>query len=210
MKVIVILFFLSSFTVFGDAGYCYRFFLEVVSKESDTITGYYYHHTFKNYNEHRLSGKDFKSFIKKESIDIYSFIYTMAIGSQPVDFSTMSFKNTLSISNTDLIRVHEFLDFQAGYRLIELTTQQFNLIKNTPPSIEIVYNEKLAENCFYALLSWKNKPDLFPNKTTIMNKLEFFSKDIFKNQHLLNNYLKIKRSQLLEKHILLISLCTAL
>lgn len=206
----LILFFLSSFTVFSDVGHGYRFFLELVSKESDTITGYFYHYTYEDYNKYEHFDKGFKNFIKKDSINIYSFISTVSIGDAPVDFTSLDFKSTISINDFGRISIKECLEFQIDDRLKELTPPEFNLLQNFPPHIETIYNEKVAENCVYILLSWKNKPDLFYDKTEINDKLELFSEDIFNNQYIFYDYLKTKKLQLLEKQTLLIHLCTPL
>ncbi|WP_123803319.1 hypothetical protein [Flavivirga aquatica] len=112
---------LSSLNLFGDAGNDYRFYLELISKNSDTISGYFYHYPYNEYDKFTHYDQNFKNFIKKDSIALYSFISTVNIGNMNIDFSKTDFKKTIDLNKYDHIRVIDYLDFGGGvYRIKEL------------------------------------------------------------------------------------------
>ena len=204
---VIILFFIS-LNSFADAGNAYRFNLELISKKGDTLYGYFYHYTYDKYDKYNDDG--FKKFIKKDSISIYSFITTMSIETQTIDFTTKKFKKEVSINDFERIRVTEYLNFIIGEKLIELNQVEFDLIQTYPPKYELIYNEKVAENCNYILMSWKHKLDLSEYKKEISKNINALSISLTKNYDTLNDYISFKKIELLKNKVLLINHCRAL
>lgn len=209
-KYIIVFLFFSSLNSFSDAGNAYRFYLEIITSESDTITGYFYHYSYKEYNKQLHHDKAFINFIKKDTIVLYSFISTVNIGNFALDFTSSNYKKTIPINNIDHIRRYEILEFNVGDRLIELSESKFKLIKLQPPIFEIIYNEKYAENCSFFLLSWNKNSRLLKYKTEISEKLKMFTKNLIKNQDALYQFLDQKREKLFLENIILITYCDAL
>ncbi len=207
---LTITFFFLSYSSFADAGRSYRFNLELVSKNGNTLNGYFYHHSYDKYDKDIDYDERFIKFINKDSIAIYSFITTKNIGSLTLDFTANNYKKNIDLNNYQRIRINDYLDSKIMYRLIELTKEEFTLIEDNNPKIEFVYNEKVAENCNYVLLSWKLDSELLSHKKEISDKMVLFSKNTHKNQYDFYKYLNLKKERLFEDSILLIDHCTAL
>lgn len=205
-----IIFLFLSCSLFADTGNSYRFNLELVSEKGDILNGYFYHHSYDEYNNNIDYDDKFKEFINKDSISIYSFISTKNIGGLTLDFTSINHKKEIDITNFQRIKIIDYLDSEVMHRLIELTKEEFNLIKDNNPKSEFVYNERIAENCDYVLLSWKLNPELFRHKKEISDKMILFSENISKNQYEFYKYLNLKKKRLLENSILLIHHCSAL
>lgn len=211
MRFIVVIFLiLSSANSFADAGNGYRFYLELISKNSDTINGYFYHYSYEDYNQYAHLDEAFKNYIKKDSINLYSFINTVSIGNKNVDFTTQIYEMTVSLDDFDSIRISEFLNFGPVNRLYKLTQFEFDLIQLNPSIYVELYNEKVAENCSYILMSWDKNSEVSKNANEINKRLEIYGEDIQKNQIEFHKYLDLKKAELFDNKILIINYCVPL
>ena len=204
---VTLLFLFSSLSLLADAGNGYRFYLELVSKDSDTITGYFYHYSYDEYDKYNHYDENFKSFIKKDSINLYSFILTIPIGNETIDFTNQDYKKKVFINDFNLIRVRNYLSIQPVHNLKELTQPEFDLIKLHQVTFDKIYNDKVAENCFYVLLTWENNFDLSKHSKEINEKLILFGQDVINNQNWFYDYLNLKKAELLDEKILIINYC---
>ena len=208
--IIVIFLILLSGNLFADEGNGYIFYLELISKNSDTINGYFYHYSYEDYNQYDHFDEAFKSYIKKDSINIYSFISTVSIGNKNVDFTTQDYEITVSLDDFDSIRISEFLNFGPVNKLYKLKQFEFDLIQLNPPISLELYNEKVAENCSYILMSWDKNSEVSKNANELNRRLEIYGEDIQKNQIEFHKYLDLKKAELLDNKILIINYCVPL
>ena len=190
----------------ADAGFAYRFHISIISEKGETINGYFYHYSYDEYDNDNA----FKDYIKKDTINLYTNIQTLNIGNTIIDFSTSNYKKPIDLKNFGDVRVNEYLNFAIGDRLIDLTSSEFNLIKTQQPQSQILYNEKVAENCIYLLLTWNNDKDLSNHYKEINEKLIFLGENVVQNQYEFYDYLKLKKEKLQDDGILLINYCSAL
>lgn len=194
----------------ADSGNAYRFNLSLISHSGDTVCGYYYHYTYKEYNQHSNTSTNFKDFIEKNSITLYPFITTINLKTFAIDFTKKELKKHILISNYVDIRIIDYLDFSNSDRIYELSNDEFALIKIDKPKTFTVYNETFSENCSFILLSWKNQPNLTEHKKELSEKIKSFTNGITQNHDKLNKNLTHKKDELLKKGILLITHCTPL
>ena len=206
---LIIISFFSTLISFADAGTAYRFSLDLVTKNGDTLNGYYYHYTYDDFNYNHYD-EGFKKFIKKDSIDIYSFITTVNVGSIGLDFTTENYKRTISLNNMDRIRISDCLNFEPEDRLKILNQSEFNLIRLYPPKTKKLYNENVAENCCYFLLSWNKESKVSKHAIEIINQLQIFGEDVIKNQTTFYDYFSLKKKEMLLENILTIDYCVPL
>ncbi len=209
-KIYITVFVLFSISSFADAGNAYRFFAKITLKNTDTLTGYFYYYSYSEYNKLESTGESFKKFIEIDSIDIYPFISTVSIGEKNLDFSLNSSKIKINVVDIIDIRIHEYLEFPVGDRIIELNKVEYDIIKTYPVTYKVIYNEKIAENCSYVLLYWNDEVNLINHKEEISKKLIEFSEDMMKNHTFFYKYLDTKKLELLNNKILLIFDCDAL
>jgi|GEM_PF-6572828 len=212
MKKLLVIFFLISTTCsFADAGNGYRIYLQMASKNSDTINGYIYHYTYEEIsNRYELINKGLNKYIKNDTISLYSLIATVSLGEINVDFTTDKYKKKVALKDYDRIFIMEFLDFGPVNRLFELKENEFKLIELNPPMFEKLYNENVAENCWYILMSWDEKPNLSKFADELNEKLVIYGKDVIKNQYQFHDYLNLKKDEYLQNNILLINYCVPL
>lgn len=212
MKKLLVIFFLISTTCsFADAGNGYRFYLQMVSKNSDTISGYIYHYTYEEIsNRYELINEGLNKYIKNDTINLYSLIATVSLGEINVDFTTDKYKKKVALKDYDRIFIMEFLDFGPDNRLFELKENEFKLIELHPPMFEKLYNENVAENCWYMLMSWDEKPNLSKFADELNEKLVIYGEDVIKNQYQFHDYLNLKKEEYLQNNILLINYCVPL
>src|SRR5690606_33460149 len=148
MRFIIVIFLLiSTAKSFADSGLGYRFHLKLISKNLDTINGYFYFYadTENSYEKHLYYEEGFKNYVHSKSIKLYSHINTVNIGFKNVDFTTQNYEMTVSLDDFDSIRISEFLNFGPVNRLYKLTQFEFDLIQLNPPIYLELYNDKVAE-----------------------------------------------------------------
>ena len=205
-KIVLILFLFVSCYSFADAGYAYRFHLNLVSEKGDTLNGYYYLYTE---NEFRRNN-DFKEYLGKDIITLYSSISTISIGNLALDFTKTEFKKTINLSDYWKVSINDYLDFGVTDRIFELTDAEYDLIKINQPNSVGIYNENYAENCSTILMTWNKDTELLNHRNDISEKIKSFEDDFTKHNDELSNYFKEKKESLLNKGILLIFHCDAL
>ncbi len=195
---------------FADAGDAYRFNLVLISNTGETIHGYYYHNTYDSFDKSIHRGNQFKSFIKKESIEIYTYISSINLENTTIDFTTNEFKKTVNLNNIDRIFIGDYLDFSPQDRLIELTEEEFNIVELRNPTSTLIYNMEVSENCSYVLLTWQSNSQLSNHKKEIYQKYLELTTMSNAEKSVFWNYIKLKKQQLLEENILLINPCVPL
>ncbi|NQY29859.1 MAG: hypothetical protein HRT69_10345 [Flavobacteriaceae bacterium] len=201
---------LSFFKSFSDTGNAYRFYTEVTLKNETKITGYIYHYTYNEFNKNEDLLIPFLKKDHKKDITLYPHIFSTNIGIRTLDFSIKKNKKNITLSEIETINVYELLIFDVGDKIIELSEKEFNLTTTSSPYFKNVYNEKIAEHCYYLLISW-NKANLINQEITILsNSLEELVNSVNYNYQMLNIYLNSKKEELIKKDILLINYCEAL
>ncbi|MBV7269829.1 hypothetical protein [Winogradskyella luteola] len=207
-KFLSVILLMLSFSLFADAGYAYRFHLNLQSEKGETINGYFYLYTYKKFNNE--FDASFKNFVVKDEIALYSHIVTINIGSTILDFTNNDFKTQIKLKDYLRIRINEFVDFGNTDRLFELSPEKFKIIKTTKPKSTSIYNEKYAENCSLILITWNDDSDLLEHRAEISEKIKSFEEDFTKYNNELNAYFQGKKKELLKKGILFIFHCDAL
>lgn len=209
---LILLFIISSSNLFADLGNGYRFHLHLVSKNSDTISGYFYHYTYDDFNKYEDYDKRFKEFIKKDSISLYTYITTVNAGNINIDFTLDDYKKEINLNDFSKVRISECLTFDGGvYKLRVLKESQFNLIKNKKPNSKIKNAYALTEYCHLVFYNWDK-----PLKAELLNetyrKLELKKEELGNNLEgnnapIFYNYFNQLQLELLNKNILLIMYC---
>ncbi|WP_179022322.1 hypothetical protein [Winogradskyella forsetii] len=208
-RILIVLFLFLSYSSFADAGYAYRFHLNLQSENKESISGFFYFYTYKKFN--CGYNKSFKEFYEgKDEIILYSNIITLNVGTLILDVTHKDYKTKIKLSDFWRVDINEFVDFGNTDRLLELSTDELNLIKGNKPKSTSIYNKKYAENCSLILLTWNDNTELLEDKNEISEKIKSFEENITKYNDELNNYLRDKEKSLLNKDILLISHCDAL
>lgn len=211
MRFIIVIFLLiSTANSFADAGNSYRFYLELISKNSDTINGYFYHYSYEDYNQYVHFDEAFKNYVKKDSINLYSFISTVSIGNKNIDFTTQEYEMIVSLDDFDSIRISEFLNFGPVDRLKIISQAELSIINlQSPTSMEFNYNN-VNENCSFILLTWDSNSDFLKYMLEINSKMKKFGEDVEKNEIEFYEYLNLKKTELLDNKILIINYCVPL
>ena len=172
---LAILFFMFSIpNMFADAGNTYRFSVVVVTKSSDTISGYIYFGSSKEFDVQKY-GNDLKSyFLEAKSMDstaIYPFISSYKLGFSDVDFAVKQSKKVIAFKNISTIYYSDVLEYPVGERLIELEPKEMELLKFHQPNVELIYNASYSEISTFVIVSWENDKNLQEIKKTISKKL---------------------------------------
>jgi hypothetical protein len=209
-NIVLIISILISSISFAYAGDGYRFNLVLISNTGETIHGYYYHYTYDSFDKSIHRGNQFKTFIKKENIEVYTYINSINLENTTIDFTTNAFKKTVNLNNIDRIFIGDYLDFSPQDRLIELSEEEFKIVELRNPDSALIYNMEVAENCSYVLLTWQSKSKLSNHKKEIYQKyLELITMSN-EEKSVFWNYIKLKKHQLLKENILLIKPCVPL
>jgi len=213
MRFIIFIFLLiSSTNSFADTGFGYRFHLQLISKNLDTINGYFYFYADSefSYENDYYYDEGFKKYVHSNNIKLYSHINTVNIGYKNVDFTKQDYEISISLDDFDKIRISEFLNFGPVDRLYKLPQSEFDIIELNPPIFFELYNEKVTENCSYILISWGKNSGILNNANEINKRLEIYGEDIQKNQIEFHQYLDLKKAELLDNKILIINYCVPL
>lgn len=170
----VLLLFISVPKMFADAGNTYRFSVGVVTKASDTISGYIYFGSYKEFDVQKY-GNDLKSYFSEaksmDSIEIYPFISSYKVGFSDIDFALKQSKKVVDFKNIATIYYNDILEYPVGERLIELEPKEMELLKLHQPNVQFVYNESYSEMSSFIILSWKKNKDLQEIQKIISKKL---------------------------------------
>jgi hypothetical protein len=193
----------------ANAGYAYRFYVNV-EVNGENIKGYLYHGSYEKYDEGILLLDYLKKTSHNGEVHIYKEIRTVNLAYSNIDFTLKNSEIIVNLNQDIGIEIIETLLYNGDDRLIKISKEEFDLLKCTKPIIEVVYDEKISENCSYILLSWNESSNLKKQKNEIINKLFLFQKDIIhvsKNQ---NKYIASKKEALLSDKVLLINYCSVL
>ncbi|MCB0399309.1 MAG: hypothetical protein KDD26_06710 [Winogradskyella sp.] len=202
-RILIVLFLFFSISSFANAGYAYRFHLNLQSENGEMINGYFYLYTEKKFiNEYNGNFKEY--YEGKDEIILYTNVITINLGALILDFTNEDNKTKIKLSDFWRIEINEFVDFGNTDRLFELSTDELNLIKGNKPKSTSIYNEKYAENCSIILLTWNDNVELLEDKNEISEKMKSFEEDFTKYNDELNHYFRNKKKALLNKGVLLI------
>ena len=171
-----ILFLISSVpTVFADAGYTYRFNVQIMTINSDTISGYIYFGSYKEFDVPKY-GNDIRRYFSEakpmDSITIYPFISTYKLEFSDIDFTLKQRKKVVDFKNISTIYYSDILEYPVGQRLVELEAQEMELLKLYQPSVQFVYNESYSVMSAFVIVSWEKEKDLQELQTIISKKLK--------------------------------------
>lgn len=210
--IICIIIFSSNIAI-ADAGYSYRFSAKILTKDSDTISGYIYFGSYKKFDLAKY-GRDIKNyFIESKQLNyikIYPFISTYIIGDTDIDFALKQSSNTIQFDNISSIYSTDILEYPVSQRLVELELQEMKLLKNYQPSVKFVYDKKYSVMSIFAIISWKKDRNLEEIQKKILKKLrETIQKNKSVNSENIKpffNYLKKLKKEMLSDGILLFEL----
>ena len=175
MKTLFTILFLifSMSTMFADAGNTYRFSVVVVTN-SDTISGYIYFGSYKEFDVQKYGNDIKRYFLEAKSMDsiaIYPFISTYKLGFSDVDFTLKQSKKVVAFKNISTISYSDILEYPMGQRLIELEPKEMELLKLYQPNVQFVYNESYSVMSSFVILSWEKDKDLQEIQKNISKKL---------------------------------------
>jgi hypothetical protein len=159
--------------MFADAGNTYRFSVVVVTN-SDTISGYIYFGSYKEFDVQKYGNDIKRYFLEAKSMDsiaIYPFISTYKLGFSDVDFTLKQSKKVVAFKNISTISYSDILEYPMGQRLIELEPKEMELLKLYQPNVQFVYNESYSVMSSFVILSWEKDKDLQEIQKNISKKL---------------------------------------
>ena len=209
MKRIILLFIIvsTSLRLFADVGNAYRYKATLKLADKREITGYFY---FATYKQGFDKGKeDFKNYIFSNypfPIKLYKTIKTINVGNKlTVDFAIDG--SSYSINKNEIVSINLIseLETEVGSRLREVSQKEFSIINQKFVSFESFYNEKYAINCTFYLLNWANGNNLKELKKEMGNHVE--NKMLKSNEISVLKYIANKRTELVEKKIVLFEYC---
>ncbi|MBT0609104.1 hypothetical protein [Aequorivita echinoideorum] len=171
----VILFLLFSVTkVFADVGNTYRFSVEIVTKNSDTIFGYLYFGSYKEFDQRKYGANIKDYFIEMhplDSIPIFPFISTYKLRNTDIDFASKESKQMLAFDNIVTIYANDVLEYPVGQRLVGLELKEMELLKLYQPNMQFVYNEFYSVMSTFVIVSWEKDKDLHEIQKSVSKKL---------------------------------------
>jgi len=194
---------------YADAGYAYRFYVNV-EINGENINGYLYHGSYQKYEEGSLLLDYLKKTSHNGEVNIYKEIRTVNLTYFNVDFTLNNSEFVLNLNQDIGIEIVEVLLYNGDERLIKINKEEFDLLKFTKPIVEDIYDEKISENCSYILLSWNESSNLKKKKNEMISELLLFQKDIINFSKNLNKYISSKKQALLPEKVLLINYCSVL
>ncbi|BDX37800.1 hypothetical protein CYCD_11550 [Tenuifilaceae bacterium CYCD] len=205
----ILLFILVNHSLFADGAKCFRYKLKLSLKSEKEIIGYSY---FCTRNQVYNKNESFYEYVKKEfrfPILVYEKIKTIEISTNyNLDFSIKDSHKTIELRDIKSIELIEQLEYPSGERNIKVSENQFNLIQSEIKIKGVVYNEKLAENCSFFLLSWLSIEDFESIKKEISEKIEELCEAEMRNKTY--EYINNKKIELADKGILLFQACDEL
>lgn len=175
-KLFTILFLIFSVpTVFADAGYTYRFNVQIVTINSDTISGYIYFGSYKEFDQQKYGANIKNYFIEMQPLDslpIFPFITTYKLRNMDIDFAIKGSEQMVDFENILSIYANDVLEYPVGQRLVELEAQEMELLKLYQPDVQFVYNESYSVMSTFVIVSWEKNKDLQEIQKIIFTKLE--------------------------------------
>lgn len=209
MKRIILLLIIvsTSLSLFADVGNAYRYKATVKLADNREITGYFY---FATYGKEFDKGKeDFTTYIFSNyhfPIQLYKTIKTINVGNElTVDFALAGSSDSVNKNEIISINLISEIETEVGSRLIEVSKKELEIIDQKFVSFDSFYNEKYAISCTFYLLNWADGNNLKELKTEISNHIENF---IINNDEMsVLQYIAKKKSELVEKKILLFEYC---
>jgi len=209
MKKYILLFiiFSTSLRLFADVGNAYRYKATFKLDDKREITGYFYFATYeKGFDKEK---ENFKNYIFSNypfPIQLYKTIKTINVGDNlTLDFAIEGNSDTVNKDEIVSINLISELETVVGSRLREVSQKEFSIINQNFVSFESFYNEKYAINCTFYLLSWADGNNLKELKKEISNRVENIM--VKSNEMSVLNYITKKRTELVEKKIVLFKYC---
>ncbi len=196
-----------------DAGYAYRFFINIESNEGQKYSGYvyfYYDYEFRVYD-------DILAYLAKRGnreLTIYPHIITVNANRDTIDFALEGTKQKVSLDEIENIELIDCLNFKVGERIKELSKEQYKLIKTTKAMYSVIEDVSVYENIKYILLAWDENQELSKKKDMIapkiMKKWKQFIDVKTPQSDTYNTFIKTLKKDLLKENIVLISFAEAL
>lgn len=189
VRILVLFIFLKvSYKSYADAGFAYRFFIEITDKAGEKNKGYFYFVSWEEYQKE----KRLIDFVKENSnlkeLEIYSNILTLYIQESDLDFTDKTSGLKIMMSAIENIHIIEVLSYPPGERLILLNKEELNIVYKEGINYSSVYFKDyetiVAENCTDILLSAKTKKELDA-------EAKLFSERLRKKVEELNNSLEM-------------------
>jgi hypothetical protein len=197
-----------------DAGYAYRFYVNITLKNGEKQYGYIYKYSYKEFKIYNTNTIEFLSnnYIKK--ITVYPHIIAANVGRHNIDFVLEGTGKQISFDEIDDLRVTEFVYFDPDERLKELSKAQYQLIKASKAKFEVIEDVNLYENGKFILFTWDEHKELSVTKNTIAKEIKeqwkrYIEVEIIQSEKF-NSFMKKLKEALLKENILLIQFADAL
>ncbi|WP_298425120.1 hypothetical protein [uncultured Kordia sp.] len=212
-KILLICCFLFCLKGFAlDAGYAYRFHLNIKLENGQEYIGYVY-----KYSYNKLDDSNMIELLKEHAngeITMYPHVITVNAGRDNIDFALKGTTQKVQLDEIERMWVTETLSFTVGERIKELSEENYKLIKSHKAKYSIIEDVNVYENVKYILLTWDENQELSKKKNVIAPKImehwkRFIAIDIIQSDKY-NAFIKTLKESLLKENILLIEFAEAL
>ncbi|CAL2076677.1 conserved protein of unknown function [Tenacibaculum sp. 190524A02b] len=214
MIIVMHMFFIKTY---ADLGEGYRFYGEVVVK-GEKVRGYFYEHSWGELNPGFSVLKLYKENNRKEVV-VYPEIKTLTHNGTNEDFALKGSGIKIQLHKIIEINTYNRLKTSPDKVLILLTQKEYELITKRRVNFDYVhfkdYDTLVAENCFDLLISPKNKKELEAEAKILSDKLKQKIEKLGGNLEMENGglywkYFDAEKKKLLEKEIIVVTICNAL
>ncbi|PTX63501.1 hypothetical protein C8N46_101101 [Kordia periserrulae] len=197
-----------------DAGYAYRFYVNIALNNGETHHGYIYKYSYNEFKIHQTNIIDFLSKQSNGKIKIYPYIIEVNAGRHIIDFIPKGINTQVSLNEIEKLDIIEYVYFTPDERLKELTKEQFQLIKTTKARFEVIEDVHLYENIKFILFTWDENKELSRLKNKTANEIKeqrkrYIETEIIQSEKF-TTFMKILKENLLKENILLIEFAEAL
>ncbi len=214
-KVFFILCIIFSCKIFAvDAGYAYRFYINVETNQGEQYAGYTYFYYEYKYDEHKENILSYLTKKPNKELLIYPNVISVNAKRDNVDFTLMGTQIKIDFSKIVEIKLVDALRFKVGNRIKELTKAEFQLIKTTQAKFKVIEDINLYENIKFILFTWDENKELSKIKAEIAKEIKkqwkrFIDTESVQSEKF-NTFMKTLKENLLTKNILLIEFAEAL
>lgn len=170
---VVILLLLFSINSFADAGYGYRFYVQLELNNSEKKQGYIYVSSWDEYKDFGNLKKFIEINSPSKELHLYPNIATVNSDFLNIDFVIENSYTKIDVEEIEVARETEVLDFGGGeYRLKEITQKEFDLIKVKKPYSNHLSLYEILNYCHLIFYSW-DKPIEQEMVNDVFNRLKY-------------------------------------
>jgi hypothetical protein len=197
-----------------DAGYAYRFYVNIETNQGEKYSGYIYHYYDYAFDEYIESIHHYLAKRATEKLSVYPNVISVNANRDNVDFAVKGTKIEIVFSKIAKVELVDALRFKVGERIIELSKKQYQLIKTSRAKYEVIEDVNLYENLKFILFTWDENKELSTLKEKIAPKIKAQWKRYIEidltHQEKFYTFMNSLKETLLKENILLIQFAEAL